>query len=102
MSRAPRGESTLPVLNNKVETPSRPGEYRIHKVEITQRGIGQSSSNFIIKELQSYSRHPVANSFSSTCANRPAKHLLFAKAPISFGAFAGELEPIVVGTREHL
>jgi len=35
------GESTLPILNNKGETPSQPGEYRIHKVEITQRGIGQ-------------------------------------------------------------
>ena len=43
MSRAPWGESTLTALNNKGETPSQPGEYRIHKVEITQRGIGQSS-----------------------------------------------------------
>jgi hypothetical protein len=50
----------LPVLNNKGETPSQPGENRIHKGEITQCGIGQSSpSNFMIKELQSYSGHPV-------------------------------------------
>jgi hypothetical protein len=50
----------LPVLNNTGGTPSQPGEYRIHKVEITQRGIGQSSqATSIIKELQSYSRHAV-------------------------------------------
>jgi hypothetical protein len=37
------GKSTLPIVNNKGEPPSQPGEYRIHKGEITQRGIGQSS-----------------------------------------------------------
>src|SRR5260370_36141720 len=36
------GKSTLPVVNNKGEKPSQPGEYRIRKGEITQRGIGQS------------------------------------------------------------
>src|SRR5260370_42349138 len=51
------GKSTLPVVNNKGEKPSQPGEYRIREGEITQRGIGQYfSSNFIIKELQSRSR----------------------------------------------
>jgi hypothetical protein len=34
-------------VNNKGEKPSQPGEYRIHKGETTQRGIGQSSMGFI-------------------------------------------------------
>jgi hypothetical protein len=41
MSPAPR-EINVACLNNKGEKPSQPGEYRIHKGEITQRGIGQS------------------------------------------------------------
>ena len=55
-------------------------------------------SDFIIKELQSRSRDfPFANCFGSTCAARPMKHPLFARAPINFGGMRRELEPIVVG-----
>ena len=42
-------------------------------------------------------RLPVCELLRLNMRGRPMKHALFARAPINLGAFAGELEPIVVG-----
>ena len=44
----------MPIVNNKGETPSQPGEHRIHKGENTQRGISQSSQRDFLGMMACY------------------------------------------------